>query len=82
MEPDALPPAWVQFTVDRVVLAYVAALCLGSAIICGVVPAWQASRTNLVSTLNESGRSDTGSRHRRRWTGALVIARLRSRSSC
>jgi len=76
IEPDALPPSWVQFTVDRVVLAYVAALCLGSAIICGVVPAWQASRTNLVATLNESGRGDTGSRHRRRWTGALVIAQV------
>ncbi|HEY7186332.1 MAG TPA: ABC transporter permease [Vicinamibacterales bacterium] len=76
IEPDAAPPSWVQFTVDRVVLAYVAALCLGSAVVCGVLPAWQASRTNLVSALNESGRGDTGSRHRRRWTGAFVIAQV------
>jgi len=76
IEPDAAPPSWVQFTVDRVVLAYVAALCLGSAVICGVFPAWQASRTNLVSTLNESGRTGTGSRYRRRWTGAFVIAQV------
>ena len=41
---EALPPSWVQFTLDRVVFTYLAALCLGSALVCGLVPAWQASR--------------------------------------
>jgi hypothetical protein len=61
----AAPPSWIQFTIDQVVFADVAALCLGSAIACGLVPAWQASRLHLVAALNDAGRGDTGSRHRR-----------------
>jgi predicted permease len=76
MEPDAAPRSWVQFTVDRVVFAYVAALCLASAFACGLVPAWQVSRPGLVAALNDAGRTETGSRHRRRWTGAFVVAQV------
>jgi predicted permease len=76
LEQDALPPSWVQFTVDRVVFTYVAALCLGSAIVCSLVPAWQVSRPSLVSALNDAGRADTGSRQRRRWTGTFVVAQV------
>jgi predicted permease len=73
---ESAPPDWVQFTLDRTVFAYLLVLCVGSAIVCGLVPAWQASRTDLVATLNDAGRGSAGSRHRRRWTSAFVVAQV------
>ena len=49
---------------------------MGSALVCGLVPAWHASRTSLAATLNDAGRGSAGSRSRRRWTGAFVIAQV------
>ena len=73
---NSAPPYWVQFTMDGVVFSYFAALCVGSALVCGLVPAWHASRTSLAATLNDAGRGSSGSRSRRRWTGAFVIAQV------
>jgi len=73
---ESAPPYWVQFTMDGVVIAYLVALCVGSALVCGLVPAWHASRTNLAATLNDAGRASAGSRWRGRWTGAFVVAQV------
>jgi predicted permease len=73
---NSAPPYWVQFTMDGVVFSYLAVMCVGSALFCGLVPAWHASRTNLAATLNDAGRGRSGSRSRRRWTGAFVIAQV------
>ena len=73
---NSAPPYWVQFTMDGVVFSYFAAVCVGSALVCGLVPAWHASRTSLAATLNDAGRGSSGSRSRRRWTGAFVIAQV------
>ena len=68
---ESAPPSWVQFTMDTRVAVYVVALCLGSALVCSLLPAWQASRPGLVATLNDAARSGTGGRSRRRWMGTL-----------
>jgi predicted permease len=73
---NSAPPYFVQFTMDGVVVSYFALMCVGSALVCGLVPAWHASRTNLVATLSDAGRGSSGSRSRRRWTGAFVIAQV------
>jgi predicted permease len=73
---ESAPPYWVQFTIDWAVIAYLIALCTGSAIVCALVPAWQATRTSLATTLNDGGRASAGSRSRRRWTGAFVVAQV------
>ena len=73
---ESAPPSWVQFTLDRNVFAYLAALCAGSAFVCGLVPAWQASRPNLVATLNDAARGSVGGRTRRRWMGTFVVAQV------
>ena len=70
------PRTGSEFTLDGTVFAYLAALCAGSAIVCSLVPAWHASRTNLAASLNDAGRASAGSRSRRRWTGAFVIAQV------
>jgi putative ABC transport system permease protein len=76
LPPDMAPPYWVQFTMDRVVFGYVALLAVGSAIVCGLVPAWHAARTDLTAALHDAGRTSAGSRTRRRWTGAFVVAQV------
>jgi predicted permease len=76
LPPETAPPYWVEFTLDRTVFAYLFMLCVGSAIVCGLVPAWHASRTDLVAALNDAGRGSAGSRQRRRWTGAFVVAQV------
>jgi putative ABC transport system permease protein len=76
LPPDLAAPYWVQFTMDRVVFGYVALLSAGSAIVCGLVPAWHAARTSLTAALHDAGRTTAGSRTRRRWTGAFVVAQV------
>jgi predicted permease len=76
LPPESAPPYWIRFTLDRTVFAYLLMLCVGSAIVCGLVPAWHASRTDLVAALNDAGRGSAGSRHRRRWTSAFVVAQV------
>ena len=73
---ESAPPSWVQFTMDVRVFAYLLVLCVGSALVCSLLPAWQASRPGLVTTLNDVSRGSTGSRSRRRWMGTLVVAQV------
>jgi predicted permease len=69
-------PSTMQFPMDGAVFAYLVSLCVGSAVVCSVIPAWTAARTSLATSLNDGGRSSAGSRHRRRWTGAFVVAQV------
>ena len=68
---QSAPPYWLRFPIDRAVFAYLAVICLGSSILCGLVPAWQASRRAIVATLNDMGRTSAGGRSGRRWTGVV-----------
>ena len=72
---ESAPPSWVQFTLDQNVFAYLVVLCMGSALVCSLVPAWQASRPDLITTLNDTARGSAG-RNRRRWMGTFVIAQV------
>lgn len=67
-------PYWISFTVDPVVCAYVAAICVVTAILFGLAPALQVSKTASHFVVRESGRGTIGSR-RERWfsTGMVVI---------
>lgn len=73
---QSAPPYWLRFPIDRAVFAHLAMICLGSSILCGLVPAWQASRSAIVATLNDMGRTSAGGRSGRRWTGAFVVAQV------
>ena len=54
------PPAWMVFTLDGSVLAFVVAATMLSAVLSGLLPAWMASRASAVEVLKESGRGNTG----------------------
>jgi putative ABC transport system permease protein len=68
-------PYWLAFPLDARVFAFVAVLCVSTAVIFGLVPSLHASRTSLVG-LNEIGRAVAGSRRAQRWTGALVVVQV------
>ena len=73
---ESAPPYWIQFTLDGTVFGYLVLICIGSASVCALVPAWQASKTDLAATLNDAGRTSAGSRSRGRWIGAYVVAQV------
>ena len=68
-------PYWIQFSVEGSVFAFVAAVCLGTTVLCGLAPALHASRLNLIGVLGEAGRTSSSLRTRR-LTDGLVVAQL------
>jgi predicted permease len=61
--PDMLPRA-ENIGLDGRVLLFTMAISLIAGIVFGLAPAFKTSRTNVNATLNQSGRSLVGSRHR------------------
>lgn len=69
-------PYWLTFTVDPLVVAYVAAICMLTTMLFGLAPALHISKTNANDVLKEGGRGAVGSRRARWMTGTLVVAEL------
>jgi putative ABC transport system permease protein len=73
---DVGRPYWIEFTIDGKVLAFFAAICLGTGVIFGLAPALHVSKTDLNEVLKEGGRSGSSGMRARRWTSALIVAEL------
>jgi predicted permease len=73
---DVGKPYWIQFTMDGTVLAFFAAVCLGTGVIFGLAPALHAAKTDVNEILKEGGRSGSAGVRARRLTGALMVAEL------
>jgi putative ABC transport system permease protein len=73
---DVGKPYWIQFTMDAQVLAFFAAVCLGTGIVFGLAPALHVSKTDLNEVLKEGGRSGSSGVRARRWTSVLIVAEL------
>jgi putative ABC transport system permease protein len=73
---EAGRPYWIQFTIDGSVVAFLAAICLGTGILFGLAPALHVSRTDVNEVLKEGGRSGSAGIRVRRWSGALIIGEL------
>ncbi len=71
---NAGKPSWIHFTFDYAVLGYCVALCVGSSVVFGLVPALRASRVDIAGTLKEGGRSGSG--RGGRLSGTLVVAQF------
>jgi len=69
-------PMWIQFTPDARVLGFMTAITSGTAILAGAIPAWLASRLNLVETLKEGGRGSTTGGAKAWFRSGLVVAEV------
>jgi putative ABC transport system permease protein len=75
-DPRLGKPYWIQFTMDGRVFAYLAAICLGTAVAFGLAPALHVSKTNVNEVLKEGGRGAGGAFRARRWTSVLLVTEL------
>ena len=71
MAPDGLPRA-TAVSLDRNVLAFTAIAAFAAALIFGLLPAWRASRPNVIDVLRSSGRLVGGTSGRWLRDGAVV----------
>lgn len=69
-------PYWLRFELDRTALVYLAATCLGTAMLAGFSPALHLSRTETIQVLKEGGRGAHGGVRVRRWTGSLIVSQV------
>ncbi len=68
--------ASLVFTLDLKVVAFAAALALGTGILFGLFPALESTRLDLASTLKGQSGQRSGSRAAARFRGALVTAQI------
>jgi predicted permease len=73
--PTGLPVYFVTRPSGRVFL-FAALVCVASALISGLPPAFQSVRRSVVDALKQGGRSDTQSGHSRRISGLVVVAEV------
>jgi putative ABC transport system permease protein len=70
---DNPPPSWITFDIDGPVLTFSVIAMLAAAIVSGLLPAWMASRANVVSVLKEGGRGGTSRATRVVMRGLVVL---------
>jgi predicted permease len=74
--PPTGVPVYINVYPSVRVFLFAALVCLVSAQISGLPPAFQSLRRSIVDALRQGGRSDTQSGHSRRISGLLVIAEV------
>lgn len=67
---------WQSLDVDLRLIAFTGALAFGTAVVFGMLPALQGSRSRLSDSLKEGGRSTTAGRQRQRLRRTLVVAEV------
>lgn len=67
-------PRLAEVSIDGRVLAFTIAISVLATLLFGLVPAFQATRVDLIAALKQSGRSNVAGAHRLR--GALVVAEI------
>ena len=73
---DPTRPYWIVFEVNLAVFAYVAAVCVFTAILAGLAPAFHVSRTSAGTVLKEGARGTIGGLRARWFSGAMVVSQL------
>jgi predicted permease len=74
--PSVGKPYWMEFTLDPIVFVYVALTCLGTAVLFGLAPALQVSKTDVNEVLKEGTRGGSGGVRARRWASVLVVGEM------
>jgi predicted permease len=73
---DTGAPYWIQVPIEASVVAFVAAICLGTTILCGLAPALQTSKAALANVAAGFRRGTIGSARTGRWMDGFVVAQL------
>ncbi len=73
---DVGKPYWMEFTMDPIVFMYMAGVCLATAVLFGLAPALQVSKTDVAEVLKEGSRGSSGGRRARRWADVLIIGEI------
>ena len=73
--PDTMP-RWISFGLDGRFAAFCIMITGAAALLFGLIPAWQASRADVRSTLHESAGRSSASTSRRRLLNGLVVAEV------
>lgn len=69
-------PGLAPIEINRVVLEFVAVLCMGATVFSGLVPAWQTTAANLMEHVKAAGRTTAGDLRQSRIRNGLVMAEL------
>ena len=69
-------PFWMEMSIDRVELAFIAGVCVATTLLFGLAPALHVAKTDFNAGLKEGGRGFAGERRAGRWVRTLVIAEL------
>ena len=72
--PAQTVPYWLHYGMDWRIFAALVAVSLTTVLIFGLVPAIQASRVDVTSTLRDGGHGSIGRRSHRRLTSAFLVA--------
>jgi putative ABC transport system permease protein len=73
--PQSIPRIG-EIQLDGTVLGFTILMSLGTGLLFGLVPAWQASHVDLNSALKTGSRSGGGGEHKHRMRSALVVAEV------
>lgn len=76
LPPGQMHTLALDLSLNRMVLAFTAALCVATTLLCGMVPAFHSVRVNLHDSLKESGRSGTAGQKSHRMRGLLVLSEV------
>ena len=74
--PVLQAPGLAPIEINLTVLEFVAGLCLAATVLCGLVPAWQITATNLMEHVKAASRNAAGDRTQSRLRRGLVTAEL------
>jgi putative ABC transport system permease protein len=75
-ETGTARPFWIEFTVDYVVVSYLAAVCTATVVLAGLVPAWQVSQVRINDVMREVGHGSVAGRRTRALAGAVVVTEI------
>jgi putative ABC transport system permease protein len=74
--PENALPYWLHYRMDVSVLVALIAVSLATILVFGLLPAMQASKTDVNEVLKAGGRSGTWARASSRWTTAFLTAQF------
>jgi putative ABC transport system permease protein len=69
-------PYWARITFDGRVFGFVAALCVATALVFGLAPAWTLSRAGTAERLRDAARTTSEDPRSRRWLSGLLVGEI------